>query len=265
MRSDWEALHAHQNRNVRVIGANETIEGIARGVTDGGELILETVCRHSTLQRWRGLSPWRTWILVVRHSTSMSATVGSSGACALTEARRVESSIANIARIRASGRAARPSRIRISSVASQDHARRLAEWLQSHFGVVPEFARTTRFAAGVTCGYEDPTRLGVDRWLSVLAATSAIEGAVHRVSALVPLALWTSLTRDGMHKGGFIVPGLRLMTDALFDGTADVQVSVRSVEQPGAWHQYAGCSASRCRVDARRLRQRIDSTLQCDV
>ncbi len=48
MRSDWEALHAHQNRNVRVIGANETIEGIARGVTDGGELILETVAgiRH---------------------------------------------------------------------------------------------------------------------------------------------------------------------------------------------------------------------------
>jgi len=42
MRSDWEALHAHQNRSVRVIGANETIEGIARGVTDGGELILET-------------------------------------------------------------------------------------------------------------------------------------------------------------------------------------------------------------------------------
>ena len=42
MRPDWEALHAHQNRSVRVIGANETIEGIARGVTDGGELILET-------------------------------------------------------------------------------------------------------------------------------------------------------------------------------------------------------------------------------
>ena len=43
LRPDWEVLHAHQDRSVRVIGANETIEGIARGVTDSGELILETV------------------------------------------------------------------------------------------------------------------------------------------------------------------------------------------------------------------------------
>ena len=42
LRSDWERLHAHQNKVIRVIGMNETIEGIARGVTDGGELILET-------------------------------------------------------------------------------------------------------------------------------------------------------------------------------------------------------------------------------
>lgn len=50
MKSSWEVLHAHQDRNVRVIGTNETVEGIARGVTDGGELILETVAgvRHFT-------------------------------------------------------------------------------------------------------------------------------------------------------------------------------------------------------------------------
>jgi BirA family biotin operon repressor/biotin-[acetyl-CoA-carboxylase] ligase len=42
MRADWEALHAHQNRTVRIISANETVEGIARGVTAGGELVLET-------------------------------------------------------------------------------------------------------------------------------------------------------------------------------------------------------------------------------
>ncbi len=30
---------------------------------------------------------------------------------------------------------------------------------------------------------------------------------------------------QGLHKGGFIVPGLRLMTEALFRGTADVHVT----------------------------------------
>ena len=42
MRSDWETIHAHQGRHVLVIGANETVEGIARGVTASGELVLET-------------------------------------------------------------------------------------------------------------------------------------------------------------------------------------------------------------------------------
>ena len=42
MRSDWEALHAHQDRRVLLIGANEMIEGVALGVTENGELMLDT-------------------------------------------------------------------------------------------------------------------------------------------------------------------------------------------------------------------------------
>ena len=129
---------------------------------------------------------------------------------------------------------ARPSRIRVSSVASREDALRLAERLQSRFGVVPEFARTTKFAAGVTCGYEDPSRLGVDRWLSVLAARQLSTGP------FIVVGLGTAGTLDfvdanGVHKGGFIVPGLRLMTEALFGGTADVHVAfeVSRSEEPG--------------------------------
>lgn len=42
LRERWEGLHAHQHRRVVLSGANETIEGIARGVSMTGELILET-------------------------------------------------------------------------------------------------------------------------------------------------------------------------------------------------------------------------------
>jgi BirA family biotin operon repressor/biotin-[acetyl-CoA-carboxylase] ligase len=42
MRADWEALHEYQDRRVHLIGTNESIEGIARGVTASGELILDT-------------------------------------------------------------------------------------------------------------------------------------------------------------------------------------------------------------------------------
>lgn len=125
-------------------------------------------------------------------------------------------------------------RIRISNVGSKDGAHRLGDWLQSHFGVRPEFARTTRFAAGVTCGYEDPTRLGVDRWLSVLAARQLSKRPL-MVVGLGTAGTLDFVDADGMHKGGFIVPGLRLMTEALFAGTADVRVifEASTCQQPG--------------------------------
>jgi len=43
VRGRWEELHEHQHRPVLLVGANETVEGIARGVSLSGELILETL------------------------------------------------------------------------------------------------------------------------------------------------------------------------------------------------------------------------------
>ena len=125
----------------------------------------------------------------------------------------------------------------------------------------PSLRRTTRFAAGVTCGYEDPTRLGVDRWLSVLAARQ-LSKRPFIVIGLGTAGTLDFVDADGVHKGGFIVPGLRLMTEALFAGTADVHVDfeVSSSQAPGT-NTPRRC-ASRCRLDARRLRQRFDSTLR---
>jgi BirA family biotin operon repressor/biotin-[acetyl-CoA-carboxylase] ligase len=42
LRGRWEELHEYQDKPVLLIGANETVEGIARGVSLSGELILET-------------------------------------------------------------------------------------------------------------------------------------------------------------------------------------------------------------------------------
>ena len=42
LRGRWEALHEHQHKSVLLVGPNETVEGIARGVSSSGELILET-------------------------------------------------------------------------------------------------------------------------------------------------------------------------------------------------------------------------------
>ncbi len=70
-------------------------------------------------------------------------------------------------------------------------------------------------ACGVRNAYPEPTRLGVDRWLALLAARQHYP----RASVLV-IGAGTALTADlldaqGQHQGGLLAPGLRLLADSL--------------------------------------------------
>jgi len=42
LRDHWDQLHAHRNSVVTISTANESVEGVARGVTLNGELVLDT-------------------------------------------------------------------------------------------------------------------------------------------------------------------------------------------------------------------------------
>jgi len=81
----------------------------------------------------------------------------------------------------------------------------------------------TEQAAGVRCGYRDVARLGVDRWLAVVAGWELCR------KPLVVVDLGTAATLDfvdagGGHLGGYIVPGLNLGIKALLAGTDNVIV-----------------------------------------
>lgn len=81
----------------------------------------------------------------------------------------------------------------------------------------------TANALGVVCAYSDPTRLGIDRWLAVVGAWGLLGH-----SALV-VDLGTAVTldfvaKDGMHLGGYILPGLQLAVRGLLSGTSNVIV-----------------------------------------
>ena len=117
---------------------------------------------------------------------------------------------------------AAPERIRIACVAG-DRAQ-IAERFLTAYGVSAEFADSTSELAGVICGYEEPARLGVDRWLACVAAWNAVEGSVVVVD-LGTAATLDFVTEDGRHLGGYIVPGLGLMATALARDTAGVRVA----------------------------------------
>lgn len=111
-----------------------------------------------------------------------------------------------------------PARVRIATVRGDREA--LAAAVRRRYGVAPEFATVTPALGGVRCGYPEPSRLGVDRWLGVVAAWRQVRAATAVVGAGTA-ATFDYVAEDGCHQGGYIAPGLALMRRALHRGTAD--------------------------------------------
>ena len=114
-----------------------------------------------------------------------------------------------------------PDDIRIANVAGASTGARLAARLEECFHVVPVLARSARQGAGVENGYADPAQLGVDRWLAICAAYDRYRAAVCVVDAGTATTI-DVVTASGEHRGGLILPGLRLMESALLRGTSDL-------------------------------------------
>lgn len=88
--------------------------------------------------------------------------------------------------------------------------------------------RTPAEACGVRNAYPEPGRLGVDRFLAMVAARA--EGLAPCVIAGVGTALTLdALAGDGRHLGGLIAPGPQLMQQSLLGATTRVLV-----DRPGA-------------------------------
>lgn len=113
--------------------------------------------------------------------------------------------------------------IRVASVAGAERNAQLSAELQKVFAVAPLFARTAADQAGVTNSYEDPSRMGVDRWLVMLAAWQRCGRACCIVDCGSAITV-EYLSDAGVHHGGYIVPGLRLLRSGLLKNTAEILV-----------------------------------------
>jgi len=112
---------------------------------------------------------------------------------------------------------------RIASVAHPTLVETLREQVQQNFNIDLQMARVSLLVAGVSCGYTEPETLGIDRWLAAVAAYQRYSGAVLVVDAGSAITI-DLVGPQGEHLGGYISPGLRLMREALRQGTEQVQV-----------------------------------------
>ncbi|MFV8819272.1 type III pantothenate kinase [Haliea sp. E17] len=115
-----------------------------------------------------------------------------------------------------------PQQVWISSVASAGVENALAAMLMSRWNLEAWFARTTAQCADLVNSYSDPSRMGVDRWLAMLGARA------HSKARLCVVDSGSATTidivgEDGIHEGGYIIPGAGLMEQALLRDTDRVR------------------------------------------
>ncbi|KGI78882.1 type III pantothenate kinase [Oleiagrimonas soli] len=108
-----------------------------------------------------------------------------------------------------------------ASVAGSAREQRVVEALTAHGLPAPRWVRTPVEACGVRNGYAKASKLGVDRFLTMVAAYRDGLAPCVVVSAGTALTL-DALTADGRHLGGLIAPGPRLMQRALHEAAAQL-------------------------------------------
>jgi type III pantothenate kinase len=115
----------------------------------------------------------------------------------------------------------RPERILVSNVGGAEIGELCSRVFTQDLGITPEYVHSSKYAIGVTNAYREPAKLGVDRWLAMIAAYQMKRAAVCVVS------VGTAMTIDGIdaggnHLGGIIVPGPNLMISSLLQNTSDI-------------------------------------------
>ena len=124
-----------------------------------------------------------------------------------------------------------PKQVWVANVAAPTLHAAIEDWAQRQYNVMPRWVVSQATACGVHSAYAQPEKLGVDRWLALIAAYHRVHGAAIVVDAGTALTLDVVDAR-GQHLGGLIAPGLGTQRQSLWKGT---QVRADTAQGPVHW------------------------------
>jgi len=110
-----------------------------------------------------------------------------------------------------------------ASVASTQKNQCLLAWAQQNTIACHQITAKLRWQ-DLTNGYQDPQQLGVDRWLAMVAARQHTQKAVCVVDCGSAIT-FDYVSAKGQHEGSYIMPGARLMAQALVRDTAQIKLT----------------------------------------
>ena len=123
----------------------------------------------------------------------------------------------------------------IASVARGQHENQINALLEP-FAVAPRWLAAEAQFSDVKNTYVNPQQLGVDRWMGLIAARQRSQEPTLVVSVGTAMTV-DALSADGVFLGGLIVPGVALMQQALWRGTA------RVAAVDGVWQTFPRTTA----------------------
>jgi type III pantothenate kinase len=127
-----------------------------------------------------------------------------------------------------------PQRV-LGCVVAGDAVKRRVEEQMELWDAAPQWVVSSAAEAGVTNGYDDPSRLGSDRWVAMIGAWHRVLGRGPARPLLVVM-VGTAVTVEaidasGRFIGGLILPGHGIMLRALESGTAGLHVPTGEVRE----------------------------------
>ena len=101
--------------------------------------------------------------------------------------------------------------------------------------------KSQHYSAGVTSAYQQPQRLGVDRWLALLGGFSVSETDAMIIDAGSAITV-DLLKKDGQHLGGAILPGFNTSLERFKTMLQLADFSHAAIDA----NQLPGCSTESC-------------------
>ncbi len=115
------------------------------------------------------------------------------------------------------------SQVLVSSVSQNENLALLLAYMKQHFSIECTLQKSERCWQSLHNAYVKPERMGVDRWLAMIAAWHKYHQACLVVDCGTAITI-DAIDESGQHLGGHIVPGIQLLQKMLTGATAQVKM-----------------------------------------
>jgi type III pantothenate kinase len=115
-----------------------------------------------------------------------------------------------------------PQKVVVACVANPRILQAMDRWLLRHWSMQAHVVKAQREFLGVKNHYREPTTLGADRWVALIAAHRMSKGPLSVVDCGTAVTV-DALSAQGDFLGGVILPGLQLLRSSLVGTTQEIR------------------------------------------